>query len=122
MVISPSRTKSRTCKSSKLSVEWHDILTVNLVASCARGYPQLAAVLDSEENMMLYRRFGFLQARLLLHKQDQLRKLETALDRLDKKYLAENADLLISRERDDCYSEERKTLLLKIEEAFREYG
>jgi hypothetical protein len=38
-------------------------------APIARSNPRLAALLDSDENFMLYRRFGYLQARLLLHKQ-----------------------------------------------------
>lgn len=47
---------------------------------CPKGYPQLAAFLDSDENFMLYRRFGFLQARILLNRQDELRELEHNLD------------------------------------------
>ena len=41
--------------------------------------------LDSDENFMIYRRFGYLYARLLLYKQDELRAFEKRLDRIDRK-------------------------------------
>ena len=44
----------------------------------------LATFLDSDDCFMVYRRFGFLQSRLLLEKQEELRELEGKLDRLDK--------------------------------------
>ncbi|KAF2820182.1 hypothetical protein CC86DRAFT_305151, partial [Ophiobolus disseminans] len=56
-----------------------------IVDDCPVGFPNLAAFLDSDECFSVYRRFGFLQSRLLLDKQDKLRKLEEALDRLDKR-------------------------------------
>lgn len=55
-----------------------------IVDNCPEGYPRLAAFLDSDENFMLYRRFGFLQTRLLLNKQAELREYEKELDRLDQ--------------------------------------
>ncbi|KAL8720868.1 MAG: hypothetical protein Q9225_002347 [Loekoesia sp. 1 TL-2023] len=39
--------------------------------------------MDSDDNFMIYRRFGFLYSRVLLSKQDELRKLEEDLDALD---------------------------------------
>lgn len=33
-----------------------------------RGYPALAAAIDAEDGVMMYRRFGDLQSRLLLEK------------------------------------------------------
>jgi hypothetical protein len=70
---------------------------------------------------MLYRRFSYLQARLLLYKQDELRDLELELDHLDA--IDENKDprLLRSRERDDATSGLRKRLIGEIEEKFNEY-
>jgi hypothetical protein len=60
------------------------------VEQCPAGYPRLAAFLSSDENFMLYRRFDYLQARLLLYKQDELRELEGELDHLDA--IDENED------------------------------
>jgi hypothetical protein len=92
------------------------------VESCPEGYPRLAALLDSDENFMLYRRFGFLQARLLLNKQDELRELEKDLDRMDKVDLKHDASLLKSREKDDAENGDRKKKLREIEEKYIEYG
>jgi hypothetical protein len=94
------------------------------VESCPEGYPQTAAFLDCDENFMLYRRFGYLQSRILLHKQDELRALEERLDRLDQK---DNEDektkrFLKSRDLDDKRNGPRKALLDTIETKFKEYG
>lgn len=89
---------------------------------CPEGYPRLAALLDSDENFMLYRRFGFLQARILLNKQDELRELEKDLDRIDKVDHKKDPSLLKSREKDDAATGRRKKLLYEIEEKFKEYG
>ncbi|KAL9621321.1 MAG: hypothetical protein Q9160_004212, partial [Pyrenula sp. 1 TL-2023] len=51
---------------------------------CPPGYPLAAAFLDSDENFMIYRRFGFVQSRLLLDKQYELQDLEKALEEMDK--------------------------------------
>lgn len=47
------------------------------------GYPRVAAFMNSNENFLIYRRFGFLDARILLRKQDELRTIEGSLDDLD---------------------------------------
>ncbi|KAH7412874.1 hypothetical protein BKA64DRAFT_740624 [Cadophora sp. MPI-SDFR-AT-0126] len=86
------------------------------------GYPRLATVLISDEDLMLYRRFTYLQSRLLLHKQDELRVLEVELDQMDKFDKANNPLLLMSREFDDAQAGERKELLTRIETKFNEYS
>ena len=68
---------------------------------------------------MLYRRFGFLQARLLLNKQDQLRALEEQLDEIDR---TDDEEYLTSRDMDDADERPRTKLLKKIEIKFKEYG
>jgi hypothetical protein len=94
------------------------------VESCPEGYPHLAAFLDSDENFMLYRRFGYLQSRILLHKQDELRELEERLDQLDKKDAEDSKTkkLLKSRDLDDKRNGPRIALLVTIEKKFKEYG
>jgi hypothetical protein len=92
------------------------------VEECPKGYPQLAAFLDSDENFMLYRRFGFLQARLLLYKQDELSRLEQKLDRMDRRHAREDPSLLESRQNDDILNGDRKTLFVEIEKKFKDYG
>jgi hypothetical protein len=112
----------RTCKySHKLQ---NQLANFHRVESCPEGYPHLAAFLDSDENFMQYRRFGYLQSRLLLYKQDELRSLEEELDCLDK----EDDDNIMmkrylkSRDLDAKRGGERIELLQKIETKFKEYG
>jgi hypothetical protein len=95
---------------------------VRPVEECPKGYPRLAAFLDIDENFMLYRRFGFLQARVLLYKQDELRAFETTLDKLDKGDEKNRPRMLLSREQDDADDDFRKKLMLEIEHKFKDYG
>ena len=94
---------------------------------CARGYPLLAAFLDSNENFMIYRRFGFLHARLLLYKQDELRSMEEELNDMDRRdQNGEDPGVLQCREDDDARSDQgqntRRSLFGRIEENLLKYG
>lgn len=89
---------------------------------CPHGYPRLSAFLTSDDDLMLYRRFSYIQSRLLLYKQDELRQLETKLDRMDAQDLIDQPRILKSRERDDIRVGKRKHLLSDIEVKFTEYG
>jgi len=53
------------------------------VEKCPNGYPRLAAFNASEQNFMLYRGFSCVHARLLLHLQMSIQKLEEELDGMD---------------------------------------
>jgi hypothetical protein len=92
------------------------------VQECKLGYPRLAAFLDSDENFMVFRRFGYLQARLLLQKQDELRLLEEELDSLDARMHAKRPADLITRDLPAATGAPRKELMEKIENTFCEYG
>ena len=83
-----------------------------------KGYPNLAAFQDSSENFMLYRRFGYLQSRLLLDKQDDLRRLQEALDTYDK----DNPLILTTRSLTEDEALPRKHLLHNIEQAITSYS
>ncbi|KAL2064190.1 hypothetical protein VTL71DRAFT_4684 [Oculimacula yallundae] len=69
------------------------------------GYRSLGTFLDSDENFMVYRRFGYLHSRTLLRKQDELRKLESELDDYDD-YDTNNNEkpcrVLMSRDSDEA--------------------
>jgi hypothetical protein len=89
----------------------------------------LAAFLDSDDNFMIYRRFGFLQARLLLEKQEQLRRLEEDLDMLDMEDKEREKDanprdnpLKSLKDGKKGKAGERRVLMRKIEKKFRDYG
>ena len=93
------------------------------VQECPEGYPQLAAFLDSDDNFMVYRRYGYLHARLLLKKQEQLRQLEEALDNMDNDdKLAKPASLTTLKEYSAPEASERRALEEDIEKKLLEYG
>jgi hypothetical protein len=84
-----------------------------------RGYPNLATFADSDESFGLYRRHGYLQSRILLEKQDQLRCLELELDDLDRNDKYDDPDSLFTRQ---AQGDRRKRILKDAESTFREYG
>ena len=94
------------------------------------GYPQLGCFLDSDESFMMYRRFGLLHSRLLLHKQDRLRELEEELQMLDRvDARSEEGRLALQcREEDDAREpppaprRSRTMLLQEIETELTAYG
>ncbi len=71
---------------------------------------------------MLYRRFGFIQARILLEKQDEMRLLEEKLDRMDKSAKDSDPESLQTRDLAEEDGRPRKELMKKIETKFCEYG
>lgn len=89
------------------------------VQACPNGYPRLAAFLDSDENFMVFRRFGFIQARLLLDKQNELQNLEEQLEEEDSRTPQR---FLHNGEVGSQEPSERKKLLRNIETKFNEYG
>jgi hypothetical protein len=84
-----SRVHVQKCKSMSTILTNPNVLQV---VDCHRGYPRLAAFQSSDESFMLYRKFAYLQSRVILDKQDQLRVLEKELHDLDE-------DLYSGRER-----------------------
>lgn len=97
---------------------------------CSLGYPRVAAFMDSDDNFMIYRRFGFLYSRLLLDKQDELRRIERDLDSIDERDAngSESArKCLQSRSKDDSNNDvddayTRRALLQKAERRLYTYG
>ncbi|KAL5313879.1 hypothetical protein ACEPPN_018302 [Leptodophora sp. 'Broadleaf-Isolate-01'] len=82
---------------------FRSILPKSLIKPALKPIPTIirkSAFMDSDENFMIYRRFGFLHARLLLQKQDELRLMEEALDRLDRDDISENPKALQCRMED----------------------
>ncbi|KAL9606636.1 MAG: hypothetical protein Q9179_000222 [Wetmoreana sp. 5 TL-2023] len=86
--------------------------------------------MDSDDNFMIYRRFGFLYTRILLSKQDELREIETdldAMDHRDEKTSDRTRKCLKSRGKDFARasaqgSPTRKDLLRSAEDKLLEYG
>lgn len=88
------------------------------------GYPQLAALLNCDENFLMCRRFGFLHSRVLLYRQDELYQLERRLLALDEADAKETPLVLKSRRADNEQDEQqvRKMLIGKIDEKLKDYG
>lgn len=110
---------------NRLSLAW--VVLMVIVERCEDGYPYLAAFLDSDENFMIYRRFGFIHARLLLQKQDELRLMEKELDDMDMRDLLNNTRTIKCRTRDinrtdnPAGKETRQQLLARMEDTVLKY-
>ena len=96
------------------------MLTSSGVDEFRWGYPNLATFQSSDEVFALYRRFGYLQSRLLLEKQDVLRVLEDRLNKYDEEDRAESNTRDLDLEPGEPNL--REALLAEIETAFNAYG
>lgn len=81
----------------------------------------LAAFLDSDENFMIYRRFGYVQSRLLLQKQAELQQIEKALEDLDLEDQQQQPEKLM-RAFDPEAPGPRQELMKVLEHKFLEYS
>ncbi|KAL1597861.1 hypothetical protein SLS60_008348 [Paraconiothyrium brasiliense] len=75
--------------------------------------------MDGKDSFMIFRRFGYLQTRLLLEKEGRLTQLEKELDDMDWDDFEENPDQLRTM---DLNSKPRRDLLAEAERYFREYA
>jgi hypothetical protein len=87
-----------------------------------KGYPNVAAFLDSDEGFTVYRRFGYLQSRILLDKQEDLRRAEKKLARMEKKMTKDNEDRMCFRDVRGTDAQKHKELLTDIETKFCSYS
>lgn len=112
----------RVRESKFMRLRDHAHRLTQIVNKLPRGYPNLAAFLDSDESFMIYRRFGFLQSRLLLEKQDELRQLEEALDHMDRREAKRDETRPMTRDLPEEHLKQRVRLLTMIEEKFLAYS
>lgn len=73
------------------------------------------------ENLSVFRQFRYLQTRIMLQLQDELREFETLLYRLDERD-REFPGMLRSREYCDKRSQTRKMLLHRTRRKWMDYG
>ena len=71
---------------------------------------------------MVYRRFGYAGARLLLHKQSELQKLEAALIEMDKADDTESSGCLQSIDLEGDLTSPRARLMKDLETKYDEWG
>ncbi|GAB7325601.1 hypothetical protein MBLNU13_g09592t1 [Cladosporium sp. NU13] len=91
---------------------------IKILSDFKLGYPNLATFKNSSEAFSIYRRFGYLQSRLLLEKQDVLRVLEQRLDQYDREHATTSYTRTLSA--DELMP--RQSLLEEIENAFNSYA
>lgn len=58
----------------------------------AKGWPQLAAFLNCEDNFAVYCRYGLVHCRLLVQLEGEIQKLEDYLNKLDEADKKSNAN------------------------------
>jgi hypothetical protein len=61
-----------------------DLTPCESVEDYPNGWPQLAAFINSDDNLAVVRRFGLLQSRLLVMLQAEITNLESKLHKLDQ--------------------------------------
>ena len=89
------------------------------------GYGKVAAFEDSDPSFSIYRKFGWMHNRILLHLQDELADLEGQLEDLDKwEAQSGNPTKLLCRRLDESVPEEseRRKLLELCRKKLEEYG
>ncbi|KAK0513549.1 hypothetical protein JMJ35_003913 [Cladonia borealis] len=86
-----------------------------------RGYSQFAAFMNTDENFLMCRSYGFLHNRVLLYRQDELSQLEKQLIAMDDEDRETCPQRLQSRKTDESMDDSRKTLIQKIDEKLGEY-
>jgi hypothetical protein len=88
-----------------------------------RGYPRLAAFIDSDVDGRIYRRFGYMRNYLLLRRQDEISVLEEEMNALDREHDSDDPYRLCSRRYDeeDPQKMQRKELMSRLNEKLKEY-
>ncbi|KAL8731172.1 MAG: hypothetical protein Q9166_003579 [cf. Caloplaca sp. 2 TL-2023] len=94
------------------------------MTAVSTGYSSLAPFLDSDDGFMLYRRFGFLHQRVLLYRQDELRRMEQDLEELDQRddFLGLGSRQSQAFEELDWRQRGRQTIFRDIERKLSEYS
>lgn len=86
------------------------------------GYPRLAALLNSDEDFLICRKYGVLHNRVLLYRQDELRELEQRLWSMDMAAGKTDDIMLKCRTREQRVSDERRHLINEIDDKLKEYS
>lgn len=82
----------------------------------------LARFIAASEENYIFRQFRYLQSRVLLHLQDDLRVLEVRLWKMDDYDSKHRPGLLMSRQTDDMSMGERGKVVEEIHEKLLKYG
>lgn len=86
------------------------------------GYKGYSEFISSDKNALIFRRFGTLNARVLLLLQDQITQLEARLNRLDAQHSKKSAKDIHNGSFRQEEVPERTEILLQIHEKLKEYS
>ena len=88
------------------------------------GYGRVAAIENCDPNFLIYRKFGWLHCRTLLHIQDDLQKLERELEKEDERECMYGEAIKLKSRRKDLKGpvQKRQEILAKVHEKLKEYG
>lgn len=108
--------------------QWQQEEQVSRIDDHPKGYPQLAAFINSDECFLMCRRFGWLNSRVLLYRQAELADLEETLLEMDKEDNAYRGGITLHSMKEDDERVDikdpqlsRKTLINKIDTKLKEY-
>ncbi|KAF2100566.1 hypothetical protein NA57DRAFT_74171 [Rhizodiscina lignyota] len=105
--------------------QWYHVLDSATVVDYPNGYPKLSAFINSDDSFRVYRRFGTLRVRLILHCQAELNALEKKLNEIDKEDAKDEKTAFriqsISYDKDDETSTVRERLINEIGQKLKEY-
>lgn len=93
-----------------------------IVHESPEGYPMLARFIAASEEHYIFRQFRYLQSRVLLHLQDDLRSWEARLWRMDEYDKVHRPTYLKTREKDDRRFGERGKMIEEIHKRLLRYG
>ncbi|KAL8692312.1 MAG: hypothetical protein Q9224_003986 [Gallowayella concinna] len=126
--VTEANTESSTMESSPKEGFTHSIIVENF----PEGFPRVACFLDSDESFMLFKRFGIVFSRLLLNKQDEIRRMEAELQGMDRTDERFDGELYLNSRYEDTqrdsstipsyWSQTRPQLLQKLETKILEYS
>lgn len=78
--------------------------------------------MNSDENFLMCRKYGFLHNRVLLYRQDELRELEQELLKMDRDNDKQDDRAVKSRKAEErLLGEERRALMNQIDDKLKEY-
>jgi hypothetical protein len=90
------------------------------------GYKKYSWFLASDDDFLIFRRFGTLNARVTLVLQDEISERESKLKDLDEQYSLKNAPRLhngsFRHEKNEALQKERRDLVLEIKDKLKEYS
>ncbi|KAF2268848.1 hypothetical protein CC78DRAFT_510082 [Lojkania enalia] len=118
----PLARRSRNSQKPKQWTKHQTPVITRRLNDSPKGYPNVAAFLDSDEGFTIYRRFGYLQSRLLLSKQEELRRLEVKLERLELIVSTKDENAFCSRDIRGEFAKEHAEVLNEIETKFHSYA